>query len=286
VAQDVVDVVRPQREQPPPRRALILRVLPTGLYAGRAHALVERSLLINRRAWLVVLSGFFEPLFFLFALGVGFGKLVGQVAGPDGHPISYVAFVAPALLAASAMNGAVYDSTFNIFFKFKYAKLYDAMLATPVEVEDLVAAEVAWAATRALIYGTTFLVIVAIFGLIGSVWAIFTPLFLLLGGACFAMLGIAFTAVVNRVEFYSYYYTLFITPLFLFSGIFYPLDKLPDWTKVIAWFTPLYHLVRITRELVLGPDAWSVLGNAAWLLVVTSAVFVIPVTYMRRRLVA
>jgi lipooligosaccharide transport system permease protein len=253
--------------------------LPSPRIAARVW---RRDFLVFSHLWKgALLPNFFDPVFYLLAMGFGLGTYLSSVEG-----IPYKEFIASGLLASAVMWAASFETTWNIYFKMNENRLYDAMLATPVEVEDLVAAEVAWASTRALIYGTTFLVIVAAFGLIGSVWAIFTPLFLLLGGACFAMLGIAFTAVVNRVEFYSYYYTLFITPLFLFSGIFYPLDKLPDWTKVIAWFTPLYHLVRITRELVLGPDAWSVLGNAAWLFVVTSAVFVIPVTYMRRRLVA
>jgi lipooligosaccharide transport system permease protein len=100
------------------------------------------------------------------------------------------------------------------------------------------------------------------------------------------MLGLAFTSLIKTMDWYSFYYTLFITPLFLFSGIFYPLDRLPEWVHVVAWFTPLYHLVQITRGLVLGPDALSVLGNAAWLLVVTAALFVIPARALRRRLVA
>jgi lipooligosaccharide transport system permease protein len=137
-----------------------------------------------------------------------------------------------------------------------------------------------------VIYGTTFTVIVALFGLVDSPWAVVTPVFLALGGACFGMLGLAFTSLIKTMDWYSFYYTLFITPLFLFSGIFYPLDRLPEWVDVVAWFTPLYHLVEITRGLVLGPDALSILGNSAWLLVVTAGLFVIPARALRRRLVA
>jgi lipooligosaccharide transport system permease protein len=176
--------------------------------------------------------------------------------------------------------------TWNVFIKMEENRLYDAMLTTPVEVQDLVAAEVAWAATRAVVYGTSFLAIVTLFGLVDSPWAVATPLFLTFGGACFGMIGITFTALVRRIDLYSYYYTLFITPLFLFSGIFYPLDELPAWTEVVAWFTPLYHLVEITRGLILDPELIEVVGNAAWLAVVTLALFAIPVRAMRRRLVA
>src|SRR2546421_4382624 len=126
-----------QRPVSPASAGIALRILPPGLYAGRARVMVERSLLVNSRVWLSFVSGFFEPLLYLLSLGIGFGRLVPELPGPDGRPMSYVAFVAPALLAASAMNGAVYDATFNIFFKFKYAKVYDAMLATPLGPVDI-----------------------------------------------------------------------------------------------------------------------------------------------------
>jgi lipooligosaccharide transport system permease protein len=145
---------------------------------------------------------------------------------------------------------------------------------------------VGWAATRSLIYGSVFLGVVTAFGLVSSWWAVLIPFVLILGGACFGTMGLTFTAVVGRIDFYSYYYTLFITPMFLFSGLFYPLTKLPDWVTVAAWFTPLYHLVNLTRGLALGPDPASIAGNTLWLLVLTLVLFPIPVRAMRRRLVA
>jgi lipooligosaccharide transport system permease protein len=184
------------------------------------------------------------------------------------------------------MWAASFETTWNIYFKMEEKRLYDAILSTPVEVPDLVTGEVLWAATRSIIYGSTFLVIVALFGLIASPWALAVPPFLALGGACFGMLGISFSALAARVDLYSYYFTLFVTPMFLFSGIFYPFGKLPDWVATVAWFTPLYHLVNITRSLVLDPDPWTVAGNSLWLLVLTALLFVVPVRWMRRRLVA
>jgi lipooligosaccharide transport system permease protein len=184
------------------------------------------------------------------------------------------------------MWAASFETTWTIYFKMEEKRLYDAILATPVEVPDLVTGEVVWAATRAIIYGSTFLVIVAAFGLIASPWALAVPPFLALGGACFGMLGITFSALAARVDLYSYYFTLFVTPMFLFSGIFYPFDRLPDWVGVVAWFTPLYHLVNITRSLILSPDLGLVLGNALWLFVLTALLFVVPVRAMRRRLIA
>jgi lipooligosaccharide transport system permease protein len=254
-------------------------VLPSPAAAVRVW---RRNLKVFSKTWRgALLPQFFDPLFYLLAMGFGLGTYLNTVEG-----IPYKEFVGPGLMASSVMWAASFETTWNIFFKMEETRLYDSVLTTPVEVQDLVLAEVAWAATRAVVYGTTFTITVALFGLVSSPWAIAAPAFLALGGACFGMLGLTFTSLIQTMDWYSFYYTLFITPLFLFSGIFYPLDQLPDWVGVVAWFTPLYHLVEITRGLVLGPDALSVLGNALWLLVLTSALFAIPVRALRRRLVA
>ncbi|HEY7816077.1 MAG TPA: hypothetical protein VIC62_22720, partial [Nakamurella sp.] len=153
MTQDTLPDIRPEPAfVPPARTGLLLRVLPSGAYVGRANLLVRRAWLVNRRAWMTVVSGFFEPVFYLLALGVGFGKLVSHVVGPGGVSITYTAFVAPALLAASAMNGAVFDSTFNIFHKLKYVKLYDSMLATPLGPVDIALGEISWALLRGALY--------------------------------------------------------------------------------------------------------------------------------------
>jgi lipooligosaccharide transport system permease protein len=242
----------------------------------------RRDLRVFSKVWKgALLPQFFDPLFYLLAMGFGLGTYLATVEG-----IPYKEFVGPGLMASSVMWAASFETTWNIYFKMEETRLYDAVLTTPVEVQDVVVAEVAWAATRAVIYGTTFTVTVALFGLVESPWAVLAPVFLALGGACFGMLGLTFTSLIRSMDLYSFYYTLFITPLFLFSGIFYPLDDLPGWVAVVAWFTPLYHLVEITRGLVLGPDALSVLGNALWLTVLTVGLFAIPVGALRRRLVA
>lgn len=248
---------------------------------GVALRVWRRNLRVFGKVWKgALLPQFFDPLFYLVALGFGLGTYLATING-----VPYREFIAPGLCGSAVMWSASFEVTYNDYIKMEEAGLYDAVLTTPVEVEDLVTGELLWAATRAVIYGSTFLVIVAAFGLVSSWWAITMPPFLLLGGLCFATIGLGFTSLVARIDLYSYYFTVFITPMFLFGGIFFPYDKLPDWAQTIAWFTPLYHLVNITRDLAMGPDAGAVAGNAAWLLVVTLALFVVPVRAMRRRLV-
>ena len=253
--------------------------LPSARMAARVW---RRDLRVFSKLWKgALLPNFFDPLLYLLAMGFGLGAYLSSVEG-----IPYVQFVGSGLVASAVMWAASFESTWNVYFKMEENRLYDAILTTPVEVQDLVAGETAWAATRAVIYGTSFLGVVAVFGIVESPWAVLAPLFLVLGGACFAIMGVTFTSLVHRADYYSYYYTLLITPLFLFSGIFYPLDRLPEWSHVVAWCTPLYHLVEITRGLVLGPEALDVAGHAAWLAVVTLTLFWVPVRAMRRRLVA
>jgi lipooligosaccharide transport system permease protein len=230
---------------------LLLRVLPAGMYAGRASALVERSLLVNRRAWLAVVSGFCEPLFYLFAMGVGFGALVGTVTGPGGEQVSYVAFVAPALLAASAMNGAVYDATFNIFFKFKYAKLYDAMLSTPLGPLDVAVGEIAWALLRGGLYAGGFLTVMLAMGLLASPWALLALPAALLVAFAFAAVGMACTTFMRSWQDFDLI-QLALMPMFLFSTTFFPLEVYPWIVRGVVRCLPLYHAIELMRKLCGG----------------------------------
>jgi lipooligosaccharide transport system permease protein len=228
-----------------------------------------------------LLPTFLDPLFYLVAMGFGLGTYLATIQG-----IPYKDFIAPGLIASAAMWAAAFETTYNVYIKMEENRLYDALIATPVEVPDLVTGEIAWAATRSLIYGTSFLVVIAAFGLVDSWWALAIPIPLLLGGACFAVIGVGFTALIPKIDLYSYFFTLFITPMFLFSGIFFPLERLPDALEVVAWFTPLYHLVNLMRELATGPAFWSVVGNTTWLVTVTLLLFPVPVQKMRQRLIA
>ncbi|HEX5497402.1 MAG TPA: ABC transporter permease [Mycobacteriales bacterium] len=244
---------------------MIARVVPA-VGTGRARLLVERNLMVYRRTWLVLVSGFFEPLFYLLAIGVGIGALVGQVTGPDGHPISYTAFVAPALLASSAMNGAVFDSTFNIFFKLKHAKIYDSILATPVGAGDVALGEMTWALLRGLLYSVAFLTVMLAMGLVHSVWAVLALPAAALIGFAFASVGLAATSLIRSWQDFEFV-QLALLPMFLFSTTFYPLSTYPRPLQIAVECTPLFHGVGLLRALTTGTVGWSLIGHAAYLAV-------------------
>ncbi|TVR33215.1 MAG: ABC transporter [Nitriliruptor sp.] len=232
------------------RAELAVRITPPWLL-GRAARIVERNVMVYRARPLVFLSALVEPILYLFALGVGLGALVGEVTGPGGQPVSYSAFVAPALLAASAMNGAVYESTFNLYSKLKFEHLYDAMLATPVTSRDIAVGETTWALLRGSLYSAAFLAIAAAAGLVTSWWAILAvPAATLIG---FAFAGVAMTATTFMTSWQDFdLVQLVLMPLFLFSATFYPLDVYPSALQAIVVLSPLYHGVELVRGLMLG----------------------------------
>ena len=221
--------------------------------------------MVYKRIWIVLLSGFFEPVFYLFSIGVGVGALVGDLTLPDGSPVSYTAFIAPALLASSAMNGAVYESTMNIFFKPKFGKVYDAILSTPMKPVDIAVGEISWSLIRGGIYAVGFMIVMAIFGLIESWWAIMAVPAALLIGFAFASVGMAATSFMRSWQDFDLV-QLFTLPLFLFSATFYPLDVYPEAIQNLTRLSPLYHGVEIVRSLTLGLFDWSILGHVAFLL--------------------
>jgi lipooligosaccharide transport system permease protein len=245
----------------------LTRVAPPLRFGSRRAALlVERNVFIYRKTWLVLLSGFFEPLFYLLSIGIGIGGLIGTVPGPDGRPIPYELFVAPALLATSAMNGAIYDSTFNVFFKLNYEKTYDAVLATPLGVGDVALGEITWALIRGTLYAAGFLVVMLVLGLVQTPWMIFAiPAAILIGWA-FAAVGMAATTFMRTWQDFDLL-QLVLLPLFLFSATFYPLTVYPEPLRTIVQLTPLYHGVDLLRSLTTGHVGPSILIHVAYLLV-------------------
>ena len=227
---------------------------------------VERNTLAYRRMWLAFVTGLVEPLLYLLSIGIGVGGLVGKVPGPGGQPIPYDQFVAPGLLAAAAMNGAVFDTTFNFFFKFKYAHTFDAMLATPLEVGDVARGELLWALLRGSIYSAVFLVTMLIMGLVGSWWALLALPAAVLIGFAFAGAGIAATTFMRSWTDFDFV-NLALIPMFLFSATFFPLSQYPTGLQWVVRCTPLYQGVALERGLTIGQLTWTMLVNVAYLAV-------------------
>ena len=261
---------RPTTTAPSGRRpgaaGRLARLLPMPAGAGLARMLVERNITSFRHGWIALVTGFAEPVFYLFSLGIGIGALVRTVTTDSGLTVTYLQFVAPALLAASAMNGAVMDSTFNVFFKLKYAKLYDAVLATPMGPRDVAVGEIGWSLIRGGLYSAAFLVIALLAGAVRSWWALLALPAAVFIGFAFAAVGMfATTFMRSWVDFD--YITLAIQPMFLFSATFFPLATYPDALQWVVRATPLYHGVALERALMIGDVGWGVLAHVGYLLV-------------------
>jgi lipooligosaccharide transport system permease protein len=245
---------------------LPLRVVPPAvLGTGRGRRLIERNALVTRHNWWVAASGLAEPVFYLLSIGIGIGKLVGGIPGPNGTTIPYATYVAPALLAASAMNGAVYESTFNVYFKLKYAKVYDAVLVTPLRAVDVARGEISTAVIRGAVYAGVFVAMMSALGDVASPWAALAFPAAILIGFAFASAGMAATTYMRSWTDFDIV-QLVLLPMFLFSTTFYPLSTYPRWLQVVVEFTPLYHGVTLTRALTLGDVSPALIGHAAYLL--------------------
>ena len=244
---------------------------------GGPRTLMLRNYWVLRRSWLVVASGFFEPVFFLFSIGVGIGAIVSGFT-VQGEQVPYREFVAPAMLAASAMNGAIMDSTFNVFFKLRFEKVYDAVLATPLGPRDVARAEVGWAVARGGLYAGGFLVVMLGMGLLSSWWALLALPAALLVSFAFAGVGMAVTTFMKSWQDFDFV-LLAIMPMFLFSATFYPVETYGGWQWLVE-LTPLYRAVVLMRELATGLLTEASLVSVAYL----AAMGIIGMTVAGRRI--
>lgn len=247
-------------------RVLPLRALPPSLLGTRrATHLVERNFLVYRHTWLIIFSGFFEPVFYLLSIRVGIGHLVGDVH-VGSRAVSYTVFAAPALLASSAMNGAIYESTMNIFHKLRYARVYDAVLATPVGPRDVALGEISFCLLRGALYSTAFLAVMLLMGLVRSWWALLVLPSAVLVGFAFAAVGMATTTYMRSWQDFDFVQVA-ILPLFLLSATFYPLSTYPSGLRWVVQVTPLYQAVALIRALTLGSVNPASALHAVYLLV-------------------
>ena len=231
----------------------------------RSKALVARNFLVQVRAVPYVwATGLIEPVFYLLSIGVGIGHLVGNLPGPHGTRVPYATFVAPGLLATSAMNGAIYECTTNIFAKLHWAKIYDGVVSTPLGPRDIASAEIGFAVIRSALYSGVFLATMALLGYTSSWWSLLTLPCATLIGLAFASSGFAATCFMRSWTDFDKI-TLVQMPLFLFSATFYPLSVLPRWLQLLVECTPLFHGVELCRELSLGQLSWDLVGHTAYL---------------------
>jgi len=235
-------------------------------YSGRSRAIMERAYIAFKSStWMIVISGFVEPVLFLLSFGYGLKDLVGDIT-VAGQPIGYVAFIAPALLATSAMNGAIYDSTMNVYFKLKHDRIYHGMLATSLGPMDVALGEISWALLRGLSYAIGFMAIVTPLGLIPSAWGILAIPAAVLIAFGFASFGMAVTSYMKswqQLEIVN----VVLLPMFLFSGSFYPLSVFPDWLQTVIRLFPLAHAIDLVRGLTLGNISWALVGHAMYFVV-------------------
>jgi lipooligosaccharide transport system permease protein len=252
----------------------------------RAVRMVQRSLLVYKHGWMVIFSGFFEPLFYLLSLGIGLGGMI-----PDVNGVSYAAFVAPGLLASSCMNGAISDGLFNIWFKLHYQKTYDGILATPMRVADIALGETLWALTRGSLYAATFLLVVWALGTIKgppimlSPAAAFALPAAIVVAASFSSMALCGCSYVRRREDFEMVMGLVVMPMFLFSGIFFPVTQLPLAVQWVFQAVPLYHAVELLRALTSGAVTISIAWHLAYLVASGALAFVVAMRRLERALI-
>ncbi len=222
---------------------------------------------------------FVEPALYLVAFGIGLSAYLKEING-----MPYIKFIAPGIVASSSAFAATYECTYGTYVRMHYQKTFDAILATPVSLNDLIAGEILWGATKSLIYGTIIISVISIAGLVDS-WSILLSIpFVFISGILFSEISVITAATVPGIDSFNYFYTLFMTPLFLFSGIFFPLDGLPEIVKDLAFFNPLYHMVEIMRAFSSGKIALS-LSHILWLMVACLFIIRLPFNLMRRRII-
>jgi len=271
--------------QPAPAPANPLAVAWARLW--RSRRLVERNILVYRHQWIIIFSGVFEPIFYLIAIGFGIGGIVGNVPPQfvEGREISYLAFAAPALLATAAMNGAVFETIFNVFFKLNYAKTYDGVLATPMGITEIALGEMLWALFRAALYAVAMFVIMLVLGLILSPWGLLIIPAALLVAAAFAAAGLAGTSYLRTVNDFDVPMGLIVMPMFLFSGTFFPIEVYPEPVQWLVQLTPLYHAINLIRGLSLGMVGLPQLWDFIYLVAFFAICLTLAMRQMEKRLI-
>ncbi|MGH2357347.1 MAG: ABC transporter permease [Candidatus Limnocylindria bacterium] len=250
----------------------------------RARRLVQRNILVYKHQWIIIFSGVFEPVFYLLGIGLGVGGIIETVQ-VGGRELSYAAYVAPALLATAAMNGAVFETIFNVFFKLNFARTYEGILATPMGITEIAVGEMVWALMRATLYAVSMLVIMLFMGLVLSPWAVLVVPAVLFVAAAFAGAGLAGTAFLRTVNDFDIPMGLVVMPMFLFSGTFFPIDIYPAPIQVFMQATPLFHAISLIRGLSTGLVGLAQVWDVAYLVAFFAVGLWIATRQMERKLI-
>lgn len=250
----------------------------------RAKKLVHHNFLAYQHHWIAFVTGFFEPFFYLVAVGFGVGQFVGAISY-GGVQLAYASFLAPGLLAASTLNGALFDGFFSPFFRMNWEKTYDAIVSTPVSISDIAVGEVLWALIRGTIYGAGFLIVMLLLGLVHSPWALLALPAVMLSGAALSAGAMILTGITKQLSSLEKVMTLVVFPLFLFSGTFFPVALYPSYLRPVIQTTPLYHSAALLRDLTTGQVGLPTLGHVVYLASMFVIASAIAIRLMRRRLI-
>lgn len=246
----------------------------------------RRNLIVYRRIWKIsFIPPLLEPLFYLLAFGIGMGALVGSVTYMETSH-SYSEFIAPALIAITIMYGGFFENTFASFVRMFYQKTFDAMLATPLTIEDIITGEIVWGATKSVIATVIMGAVITAFGLLTYPESLLLVPLAFIGGFAFGTIGMFFTGIVPSIETFNLPVFLFITPMFLFSGTFFPVQNLPLWAQYTSLVFPLTHLVILVRNISYGILQWNMLWHLAYLVFFSVLWFPLSLRVMRRRLIS
>ncbi len=246
----------------------------------------RRDWLVTRRSWLIgFLTPLLEPIFYIASLGFGFRLMIPEVHY-QGQTLTYVVFMAPAIIATNIMYTAFMENSFSSFVRMYYQKTYDAIMATPLSVDEIIAGEIMWGATKSLLAASVMTTVLSLFGLVHFPTGLGILPLAFLGGLLFGAVGMIFTGVVKSIDMFNLPIFLFITPMYLFSGTFFPIETLPGWAQIVAYCLPLSHLVTLSRNLCLGTiTGTQVLVSGSYLVAATVILIPIALRVMRRRLI-
>ena len=250
------------------------RIRPGALAVWRRNILVWRKLLVP-----AILMNFGEPLIYLLGLGFGLGRFVGEMSG-----MSYIAFLSSGVIASSAMTTASFEGMYSVFTRMVPQKTYEAILATPLEIDDILAGEMLWCATKSLFSGMAILAVAAVLGVVGSWQALWVIPVVFLIGLCFAGPALIMSLLAYNYDFFNYYFVLIVTPMYILSGVFYPIESLPAGVQGAVQFLPLTHAVILTRGLVAGAELQQPLLHLAVLLLCAIVSYAIALVLVKRRL--